>query len=187
MLLLLGGATENWASNSISTYNSYNDETGYTYTITSSDGNIWKSAATFTLDIGNIIYNSEAIIGVKRLTFATLANQGDFYYYPANDSVYIYSASNPGTYYSHVELVQGVDFYMEGKAYVTIQDLDIRYCGKNGVNLSGWEFAKLNDNITLQRNNVSYCGGFLRYINEAWKRYTILWVEYKFYCEIQHQ
>ena len=98
---------------------------------------------------------------------AGLHNQGDFYYDPTTWSVQVYSTSNPATYYQDIEVTVGFtpemrqgDTYQSaavvtGSPFTTYQDLDIRYGAEKGFSF-GSPYA---NNITIQRCDVSFCGG----------------------------
>ena len=62
-------------------------------------GNIWKTTATIGTtmdDVANLIFNNEASCGVKMETQATCVTQGQWYYNPSTNYIYIYSSGNPG-------------------------------------------------------------------------------------------
>jgi uncharacterized protein (TIGR02145 family) len=126
---------------------------------TNFSGNLWRTTVLNSTwgDCGNLIFNNEAVLGVKKQTLGECTTQGTFYMNSSEDRVYLYSTSNPGTYYSHIEL--GGTLFQEcidinGKGYLTIEDLDVRYAGNNGIiTRSG------TNNIIIQRCDVSFCGG----------------------------
>lgn len=123
-------------------------------------GNTWKTADTITREVGNLIFNNEASVGVRKTTKAALASQGDFYWDPPTHYLYIYSTSNPGTYYATIEAAQYIDGLVAingGISYVNVGDLDIRYTAGHGIFLLGW--LSNIDNIIVERNNVSFIGG----------------------------
>jgi len=126
---------------------------------TNTTGNIWRSAllSSAHTDVGNLWYNNDAIAGVKRTTLGACVNQGDFYHGDSDDRVYMYSVGNPATFYSHIEIggVQADEcIKLYNKDYINVQDIHIKYSGNNGIILeSGC------DNVTLERLEISYCGG----------------------------
>ncbi len=126
--------------------------------------NIWKTPSALTAkDVGNIIFNGELSIGRKKSSIGSLAAQGDFYYDPTGKYLYVFSISNPGTYYSSIEAAQYILYVNQAqitaKSYVTIQDLDFRYGGHHGIFFDGYESYNNSDNIIIQRNDFSYIGG----------------------------
>ncbi len=141
---------------------------------TLSSGNIWKTTARLGVNIGNhgdcanLIFNNETGYGVKKTSLGNCTSQGDWYYNPnagTDNLVYIYSVSNPGSYYSHIE-AGGVYnkeqvITIEGKSDITIQNLDIRYSANNGI-VAGWGVS----NITIEHCDVSWIGGM--YVTNAY-------------------
>ena len=128
---------------------------------TSVGSNIWKTSATLgtTLeDCANLIFNNEASYGVKKTSLGELASQGDFFYNTADSLVYIYSTSNPGSYYTHIEAggVYGEEqvITIDGPSYVTVQNLDVRYSANNGI----ITFSGAN-HIIIEYCDVSWIGG----------------------------
>ena len=126
-------------------------------------GNIWKSVAKFNSDVGSLIFDHENSIGWKRDTKAAVSAQGDFWFNASDGLVYLYSERNPGSYYSHIEVVTLVgphptpttaNIAVSGKSYVTIQNLDIRYAGSMAVSL-----ISDVEGITVENCDISYIGG----------------------------
>ena len=73
------------------------------------------------------------------------------------DELKMYSASDPGSFYSAIELCLS---YGEGlilvsiKSYITIENLDLRYHAVHGIFLVG-----SYSNVIIQDNDMSYLGG----------------------------
>lgn len=104
-------------------------------------GNIWKTTATLGTvqdDISNLIFNNEAFCGYKKKYIDSLNAQGKFFYNPSDNLLYLYSASNPGTFYTHIEaaghhdLRQGLCYWISCD-YIHIADLDVRYSSGAGI------------------------------------------------------
>lgn len=112
---------------------------------TNHSGNVWKTSATLgTLqdDISNLIFNNEASCGFKKKSIDSLNAQGKFYYNRTDDLVYIYSASNPGTYYSHIEAAGNYDVAQgllkwTNSNYIKVENLDVRYSSAAGIETNG--------------------------------------------------
>ena len=128
--------------------------------------NIWKCSAAVLHDCGNIIFNDEAAVGVKKTTLGGCTTQGDFfnaYAWPPTGypDVYMYSVGNPGSYYSNIELAQWVNGGM-GYFYalhdLTVQNFDLRYGARHGFSLVGSGATPCHD-ITIQDNRLSFIGG----------------------------
>ncbi|MDD5387606.1 MAG: choice-of-anchor Q domain-containing protein [Sulfuricurvum sp.] len=117
--------------------------------------NIWSNNDTsFTVDVGNIIFNNESSCGVKKKTEAELLTQGDFWYDFTNDLIKIYSVGNPASVYTNIEcaLRQGI-VKINYSHHIIIDGIDIRYGASNGI-----EGRSLN-NITIKNCNLSFIGG----------------------------
>ena len=146
--------------------------------------NIWKSASTISADVGNLIFNNESSCGKKKSSLTSMVSQGDFYYDPSAKYLYVYSTSNPGTYYTVIEAAKrnnGVVISMRN--YVTVQEFDIRYWGAHGIQIDG--YSGNCDNIIIQRNDISYIGGSYQFGTtrfgngiEQWDNGTNLIVRY---------
>ncbi len=111
-------------------------------------------AKTNTADVGQLYFNSVASIGTKKWTKNQLRNQGDFYSQTADSTLYMYSITNPGSYYSVIEAALGRDILNGGgKSNLVIQDLAVKYAGYHGYN------ASATNNVTIQDCEFSYIGG----------------------------
>jgi len=122
--------------------------------------NIWYAAAP--VDIGNMIFNNEASCGVKCANKTGLDVQGEFWYDGTNKRAYMYSSSNPASYYQVIECAQNdmttwartAIINVEGRNYLTFQDLDLRYGGNLGIHIKNNA-----GNIIVQNCDISYIGG----------------------------
>ena len=122
----------------------------------SAGGNMWRTAVTIRTDIANIIFNSTNLCGVKKTTLGACTVQGYFYINSSTSYVYLYSTSNPGTFYSHIELggVYGENTIgIYSKSYIILENLDVRHSHNNGIILSE------ANNIIIQNNDILWCGG----------------------------
>jgi hypothetical protein len=70
---------------------------------TVSTANIWHTTTTLSNNVGILVFNNEASMGVKKGSLNQLTSQGYFYYDSISGYLYLYSSSNPGTYYSSIE------------------------------------------------------------------------------------
>jgi filamentous hemagglutinin family protein len=132
---------------------------------TSVGSNVWQKSGTF-LDIGNLIFNNEASTGVKKWSKSDLKAQGDFYYDRGSKAFFMYSTSNPGTYYSNIEAAQRQNcIHIDNQSHVTIEDLDLRYTGSHGIGGANSSY------ITVQDNHLAFIGGSDQYLNGSNVRY----------------
>ena len=125
---------------------------------TGSSTNVWKCTTSYTDDIGNIVFNNEASVGVKCMTATPLPDsldvQGDFWMGHAGDTLILYSVGNPASVYTDIELVKSWEaIYPEiTKHYITFQNLDWRYWG-DFVREQGGNY------VNFLNCDISYCGG----------------------------
>jgi hypothetical protein len=117
-------------------------------------GNIWIANTSIPKDIGNMYFGTTPTIGVKKWTAGDLLAQGDFFYDRSTGYVKIYSTSNPGSFYSHIELALTQDMIViTNKSYVSFENLALKFGGANGVNGSN------SSNMTFRGFEISYMGG----------------------------
>ncbi|MFS2139188.1 hypothetical protein [Duganella sp. Dugasp56] len=112
-----------------------------------------------TADVGNLIFDGEASVGVKVLNEADLDQDGKFWFDPKKMQVKLRSYQNPATLHSQIEAAQGNTIVSIKKnasnTDLLVQDLDLRYGGAHGVGLGGVK------RITFDRLDLSYIGGSL--------------------------
>ena len=148
--------------------------------------NIWF-ATGFNTDVGSIMVNGDTVLTGKVSSKASLNSQGKFWYNPSDRSVYIYSTSNPATYYNkNIECwwkgttaSRGNIVYAGMQNYIDFQDLELKYGGGNGIQLDN------TMGINIRRLTVSYIGGSYltgteRYGDgiEVWNDGTNITIEY---------
>lgn len=115
--------------------------------------NIWRAGAGYgaspvalPTQVGNIIFNNEASIGVKRSSLVACVAQGDYYYhttptYRLGDYLEMYSVGNPGTFYTKIEACQWLGTSLPysntigANSYFTLQNLDFRYAGYTNLSI----------------------------------------------------
>lgn len=124
-------------------------------------GNYWISSdvSSLNLEVGNIYFNDidNPLIGYKRSSFAALTTQGDFFYNSSDDKVYMYSSSNPGTYYTIIELaLEKATIESSSKSYIKYEGLDLKFSGKGAFEAGEFGTASYQYYIN---NTVSYWGG----------------------------
>jgi len=116
--------------------------------------NIWKTTATISVDVGNIILNTESFVGVKKFDKTDLILQDQFFYDAANDVLYIYSVGNPATKYTDVKACLSTHIVlMYPKSYVTIENISIKYGGAHGIQVTN------SHHVTIRNCDVSWIGG----------------------------
>jgi hypothetical protein len=129
--------------------------------------NIWKCTANTQGDVGNFILDGNPNTATFRWTEDELSAQGDFYdprcfeqkkYGNEGDGAYMYSESNPGEYYSHIEAVPyGGRVLVNLQSNVIVEDLCFMNSGVHAL-------AGAGRNITVRGCSIKNIGGC------AWNR-----------------
>jgi acetyl esterase/lipase len=118
---------------------------------------IWTtsdSQGPLAVDVGNIIFDQGAAVGVKKWSRAELQEPRDYFYDPASQRVLLRSDGNPANRYRSIELALKKHIIdQSGKQHVTYEDLDLRYGAAHGIGGSSVR------QITVRRCDVSYIGG----------------------------
>jgi len=120
-------------------------------------GNIWSNNdSAFTVQVGNLILNNEALCGVKCALESDLSAQGEFWYDTTNHLVKIYSVGNPASVYTNIECAlkpSANGILSSGSAYIIFDGLDFRYSGVGTI------FGGSTSYIIVKNCNFSFNGG----------------------------
>ncbi len=121
----------------------------------SEGSNIWHSAQSSTVDIGNLIFNGAASFGVKKWTASQLLTQGDYWWdKTGTKTVKIYSATNPATYYSDIKAAIGTFIiYIQQGSYIVLKNLALKYGSADGIEVRNTHHTIISD------CELSYIGG----------------------------
>jgi hypothetical protein len=107
-----------------------------------------------TMDVGNIIFNNESFCGIKVWDETALDKQGEFWYDENNETLKLYSVSNPALYYSDIELALRQNIIdISYKSYIVFDNLDLRYGAVDGVQ------GINTHHIWIKDMDISYMGG----------------------------
>jgi hypothetical protein len=134
---------------------------------TDKGGNIWATSFTINDDVGLLIFNNDTSYGLKQSTLTSLDTQGEFFYNSTDDNTYLYSTSNPASYYTQIELSKkGNIFDLYPSAHhIVIRGLDLRYSAKDAVYIGmGADYIYALDN-SVSWIGGAYQSGTLRYGN----------------------
>jgi hypothetical protein len=113
-----------------------------------------ENPGPLNVDVGNVIFNNETSCGVLMWKRSDLNAQGKFWYDEDNDLLEMYSVSNPGTFYSHIELCMDWDIIsVVNKSYFICEYLDIRDGGGNGFQ------AEKTHHAWVKNCDFSFIGG----------------------------
>jgi hypothetical protein len=91
---------------------------------------------------------------VKKWSEADLRRDGDYFYDARSWQIKLYSAGNPATRHRSIELALRQHIIdQSGRAYVTYENLDLRYGAAHGIGGSGVY------HVTIRGCDLSYIGG----------------------------
>ncbi len=122
-------------------------------------GNIWNCSDTFTVEVGNIIFNNTNYTTVnKTVSYAGLvseARQGVFYYDSSADVVSLYSTVDPDDLYSNVELARTTNIFtgIEDLSNLYINNFELKYGARVGIELN------TISNVYVHNITMSFVGG----------------------------
>jgi hypothetical protein len=113
-----------------------------------------NQAIPLSVDVGNIIFDHGKSTGVKQWAAADLRRDGDYYYDPRTWQVKLRSDDNPATRHRSVELALRQHIIdQSGRAYVTYENLDLRYGAAHGIGGGN------THHITIRGCDISFIGG----------------------------
>ncbi|HWH71908.1 MAG TPA: right-handed parallel beta-helix repeat-containing protein, partial [Candidatus Sulfotelmatobacter sp.] len=102
----------------------------------------------------NIIFDHGQVTGVKKWSEAELRHDGDYFYDARSWQVKVRSETNPAKRYQSVELALRRHIIdQSSRAYVTYENLDLRYGAAHGIGGSS------TAHITVRNCDISYIGG----------------------------
>ena len=132
--------------------------------------NIWyveNATCSKNNDAGLVVFNDGKAAGTKRATLAEVVSEGDFYYEPSSDRVYLYSKVNPADAWESIEIgANSWIFDINNVENITIDNLNIRYTGGEGIVLSN---AK---NVKITNCEIAYIGGsYMTHTEDTATRY----------------
>jgi len=139
---------------------------------TNVSANLWMYKNTFSSstdsdEVGQIYYNVTGSIGVlhRNWSIAQITSGGQGYYYSntsGNNSLYIYSTSNPFTYYGNMELAMGQTMFSNyvswGRDYINVSNLDLRFGANHAIDISSAASNPANW-CYFANNTIAYIGG----------------------------
>lgn len=117
--------------------------------------NVWQCQTNQNTDVGELYFNNNNTLGIKRLTVGELNSALEFSSNASNGKVYLYSTSNPGTAYSNIQAAFTRDIVgiKSGINFITVENLEFKYGGANGV------YAEVCQGITIDKCKFSWIGG----------------------------
>ena len=108
----------------------------------------------FSVDVGNLILGDEVACGVKRWTRADLRAQGDFWYDPERQMLWLKCDVNPVQRYGRIECAMYRHIINQSeRSYVTYEELALKYGGAHGIG------GAATHHIIVRGCDISYIGG----------------------------
>jgi cephalosporin-C deacetylase-like acetyl esterase len=121
-----------------------------------------SQANPLSVDVGNIIFDHGKSTGVKRWSEADLHREGDYYDDARTKQVKLRSDDNPATHYRSIELALRRHIIdQSGRAYVTYENLDLRYGAAHGIGGGNTR------HITIRGCDLSFIGGGHQFTAES--------------------
>ena len=120
----------------------------------SEGANIWSSAISFSVDIGNLIFSNASSVGFKKWVQTDLKKQGDFYYDKTTRKVKLFSTNNPASTYATIECALRTDIITHSNvSYVCFKNLALKYGAGHGFGGSN------SHHLFIQSCDISFMGG----------------------------
>lgn len=125
------------------------------YWLATKKANIWK-VTVMDPDIGLVVFNHGELVGCKKFNGLTvLEKNGDYYFSPKNDTLYLYfDKGNPGKYFKDIEIGLSKVAFTVGKNGVVVDNLRIKYFAKGGI-YSG----SCTEDFTVTNCELGFIGG----------------------------
>jgi hypothetical protein len=117
-------------------------------------GNIWKCKSLSPTDVGNIIFDNENSVGIKKWNLTELLQQDDYYYNISSEELYLYSNGNPAVVHSVIECaLRNHIINYTNCSYANFESLSLKYGSAHG-------FGGSNTNhLTIKNCELSWIGG----------------------------
>jgi hypothetical protein len=126
---------------------------------TSIGGNIWATTSIITEDVGSIAFQ-DGSFAIRNWSIAEISasGQGHFFYDDASQILYLYSTSNPATFYGQMEVMIKGDsgksvIYVNSRHNVIIENISIKYGAREGI------IIDQGNDIIIRNIDISYIGG----------------------------
>ena len=121
---------------------------------TEESSNIWKTTNTVNVDVGNIIFNNDTSVGVKKWNKSDILIQGDFWYDETKSNLYLYSIRNPASLYTNTKIILSIMIVpIYSNHHLLFENLAVKYGGRNGFHSIG------SNNIIIKKCDIAWIGG----------------------------
>ncbi len=120
---------------------------------------LWVCETALPLDVGIVVFDHGAAVGVKRLEMDAVAEDFDFFHDSQDHKVYLrYAPGNPGTLFSSIEMGERRHIIpAAGLTDAVFENLCLQYGGAHGI---GGTRMK---NVTVRHCELGWIGGSLQY------------------------
>jgi parallel beta-helix repeat protein len=126
--------------------------------------NLWYAGSFGISQIRNVIMDSENSVATMVTNKADLNVQGEAWWDSANGRIYMYSTSNPATYYNgSLECARNLMNKIQGKSYIVIDGIDHRYTGNDF-----WYIYDTSNYVTIQNCVFRFAGSDLSGLGQAY-------------------
>jgi hypothetical protein len=123
---------------------------------TSEGSNIWHCNSPF-FNVGNIVFENNTV-GIKKWNSSDLAKNDDYWSDDTNNLLKIYSEGNPAARHGNIEICSTQSALIQvGCSNVTIQDFELKYGSRHGVQISNSRSMPMN--VTIRNCEISWIGG----------------------------
>ncbi len=131
-----------------------NSPSGWTH----EGGNLWFASSS--VEVKNLIFDNESSEAAMVQDKKDLNIQGEAWWDSNNNRIYLYSTSNPATYYhGGIECaLKQTTINIDDKAYIVIDSLDLRYGGSYAIKA---KHISTGSNLTVRNCNFKFIGSNL--------------------------
>ena len=113
-------------------------------------GNVWKSDNTYATDVGQLWFYNNGTYGIKKDTFASVTSQGHFWHNDSDNKVYMYSTSNPSTFYGEVEIVGYLSTQVSDGNNYTLENMTFENSCIHSIGCTDCKNVVVRENIFKQ-------------------------------------
>lgn len=121
------------------------------------NANIWTITLATNKDVGNIVFDEVACLGVKKWSLSDLKKNYDFFFNASNRVLYLYYQDDLPGDFTDIEISQRCEI-VEMRIHSVLDNICLRYTGSHAVN-AGHQI----DDVTVTNCEVGFIGGSLQF------------------------